>query len=99
MLGILDMFTCFRQYPSRVAGLTGTVVFMVLYLIWMHIVRFFSGHWVYPLLEVLNLPMRYFMLSALLAFTICCYFLGEFMNNTIWSPELRLLKIKHAKSE
>ncbi|CAD6999497.1 androgen-induced gene 1 protein [Ceratitis capitata] len=99
MLGILDMFTCFRQYPSRSAGLTGTVVFMLLYIVWMHIVRFFSGHWVYPLLEVLNMPMRYFMLSCLLGFTVVCYFLGEFLNKTIWSPELRLLELKNGKAD
>ncbi|XP_017473352.1 PREDICTED: androgen-induced gene 1 protein isoform X1 [Rhagoletis zephyria] len=99
MLAILDMFTCFRQYPSRTAGLTGTIIFMVLYIIWMHIVRFFSGHWVYPLLEIINLPMRYLMLSALLGFTVFCYFLGEFLNKIIWSPELRLLRMKSAKIE
>ncbi|XP_067625932.1 androgen-induced gene 1 protein [Eurosta solidaginis] len=97
MLAILDMFTCFRQYPSRKAGLTGSITFMALYLIWIHVVRFYSGHWVYPLFDVLNLPMRYFMLSAMSCFTVVLYLLGEFLNNLIWSPELRLLRVKDSK--
>jgi len=53
LLAIMDLFTCFRRYPSRLAGITGNVSFILLYIIWLHIVRYFSGEWVYPILEVL----------------------------------------------
>lgn len=92
LLAIMDLFTCFRRYPSRLAGITGNVVFMLLYIIWVHIVRYFSGLWVYPLLEVLSLPMRYVMLSGLVALNIICYLLGEIANNIVWAPEIKLLK-------
>lgn len=92
LLAIMDLFTCFRRYPSRLAGITGNVAFMLLYIIWVHIVRYFSGLWVYPLLEVLSLPMRYAMLSGLVALNIICYILGEIANNIVWAPEIKLLK-------
>ncbi|ALC38213.1 CG11601 [Drosophila busckii] len=97
LLAIMDMFTCFRQYPSRIAGVTGNVSFMLLYIIWVHIVRYFSGHWVYPLLEVLPWALRYLMLLGLVGFSLACYFVGEVVNNIVWSPELKLLKQKKIK--
>ncbi|XP_030384348.1 androgen-induced gene 1 protein [Scaptodrosophila lebanonensis] len=97
LLAIMDLFTCFRRYPSRLAGITGNVSFMLLYIIWMHIVRYFSGQWVYPLLEPLSMPMRYLMLVALLGFNLFCYLLGEVINSIVWEPEFKLLKQQKIK--
>lgn len=94
LLAIMDMFTCFRKYPSRLAGITGNVAFMLLYIIWVHIVRYFSGQWVYPLLEILSWPMRYVMLGGLVALNLICYLLGESANQIFWGPEYKLLKEK-----
>ncbi|KAH8409614.1 hypothetical protein KR222_011185 [Zaprionus bogoriensis] len=97
LLAIMDLFTCFRRYPSRLAGITGNVAFMLLYIIWVHIVRYFSGQWVYPLLEVLPWPMRYVMLGGLVALSLVCYLLGEFVSDIIWAPELKLLQQRKVK--
>lgn len=94
MLIIMDLFTCFRQYPRRKIGLSLTMIFMIFYLTWMHIVRFYSGRWVYPIFEVLNIPFRYVMMAAMLVFTAICYLIGEKLNEIIWAPELKLLKQK-----
>ncbi|XP_037927330.1 androgen-induced gene 1 protein isoform X2 [Teleopsis dalmanni] len=95
MLAILDVFTCFRQYPSRFAGISGTVIFMLLYIIWMHIVRFFSGEWVYPLLEVINWPMRIILLSSMVGFSVLCYLFGEYLNLKIWAPEHKAIEMRN----
>ncbi|XP_032592012.1 androgen-induced gene 1 protein [Drosophila grimshawi] len=97
LLAIMDLFTCFRQYPSRLAGITGNASFMLLYVIWVHIVKYFSGQWVYPLLEVLPLPLRYLMLSGMVALSLILYILGELINNIVWGPEFKLLKQKTIK--
>jgi len=87
---ILEMFTSFRSYPTRKNGIFTLAIFMGSYLIWLHVIRFYSGFWVYPILEVLNLPLRILFFIVVLAFTISLYFLGEFLNNCIWSKELKL---------
>ncbi|EDV33530.1 uncharacterized protein Dana_GF24937 [Drosophila ananassae] len=97
LLAIMDLFTCFRRYPSRLAGVTGNMAFIILYIIWLHIVRYFSGEWVYPILEVLPLPLRYLFLALLVGFNLVCYFLGEFVNNIVWKPEHKLLEQQKVK--
>lgn len=97
LLAIMDLFTCFRRYPSRLAGVTGNASFMILYIIWVHIVRYFSGVWVYPLLEVLSMPLRFVMFGGMAGLSVVCYFLGEFVNNIVWAPEFKLLQQKKIK--
>lgn len=83
------MCTSFRKYPSRKSGLTGLSLFMLTYLVWIHIIKHYSGVWVYPVLEVLNLPQRIIFFAASLVFSVGLYVLGEFMNSQIWSKELK----------
>ncbi|XP_017131821.1 androgen-induced gene 1 protein [Drosophila elegans] len=97
LLAIMDLFTCFRRYPSRLAGIAGNVSFILLYIIWLHIVRYFSGEWVYPILEVLPFYLRYLFLALLVGFNLVCYLLGEFANNVVWGPEFKLLKQQKVK--
>lgn len=91
---VLEMFTSFRAYPKRSSGLTGLGIFMLSYLVWIHVVKHYSGIWVYPVLEVLQLPQRIVFFIAVLAFTLCLYVFGEFMNNIIWAKELKLSQRK-----
>lgn len=88
----VEMCTSFRQYPSRKKGLTGLVIFMAAYLVWIHIIRYASGVWVYPVLEVLDLPQRIVFFIVNLAFGLSFYYLGEFLNKHLWANELRSLK-------
>ncbi|XP_034666063.1 androgen-induced gene 1 protein [Drosophila subobscura] len=92
LLAVMDMFTCFRRYPSRLAGVTGNISFILLYIIWLHIVRYFSGEWVYPILEVLPMPLRYLFLALLVGFNLVCYLLGEYCNSVVWAQEFKLLQ-------
>ncbi|XP_061511632.1 androgen-induced gene 1 protein isoform X2 [Anopheles gambiae] len=89
---VIEICTSFRQYPSRKAGLTGLGIFMASYLGWLHVVRHFGGIWVYPVLDVLNLPQRILFFAVSLGFCVGLYLLGEFFNNLIWTKELKQLR-------
>ncbi|XP_068150643.1 androgen-induced gene 1 protein isoform X2 [Drosophila tropicalis] len=91
---VLELFTSYRAYPKRSTGLTGLAIFMGSYLIWIHIVKHYSGVWVYPVLEVLQLPQRILFFAAVLGFTFSLYVLGEFINNIVWAKEVKLAKRK-----
>lgn len=91
---VLEMCISFRQYPSRSKGLTGLTVFMGSYLVWLHIVKYYSGIWVYPVLEVLEMPQRILFFVGILAITLGLYFVGELFNKMIWTKELKQMRIK-----
>lgn len=76
-----------RKYPSRSKGFTGHVIFMLIYLIWMHIIYFKSGIWVYPVMEVLSLPLRILFFLVLLVFSRVLYISGEKLDSFIWGNE------------
>lgn len=59
-----------------------------------YIIYYKSGVWVYPVLEVLSLPLRIVFFSALITFSIGLYFIGEKVDNLFWGNEY----IKHEKS-
>ncbi|XP_033227272.1 androgen-dependent TFPI-regulating protein-like isoform X2 [Belonocnema kinseyi] len=81
---ILEMVIAPRQYPTRGQGLAGNLTFMLIYLVWMQIIYMKSGIWVYPVMEVLTIPLRIAFITVLLFFTIILYFTGETLNHLIW---------------
>lgn len=89
---LLDLLVSFRQYPSRKSGFTGLLLFNVAYVIWIHIIKYMSGRWVYPILEVLNLPQRIGFMLFVGVFGISFYFVGEYVNNKVWAKELKSSK-------
>jgi hypothetical protein len=86
---VLELFTSFRLYPGRKAGLAGLSIFMVSYLGWLHVIKYKSNIWVYPILEVLNLPQRLVFFALSLVFSIGLYVFGEFVNEQIWVKEIK----------
>ncbi|XP_046809560.1 androgen-induced gene 1 protein isoform X2 [Lucilia cuprina] len=92
---VLEMFISFRAYPPRAKGIAGLSIFMLCYLVWLHIVKHYSGVWVYPVLEVLQLPQRIVFFVGSLVFTLALYMFGEVMNNIVWSKELKMAQRKH----
>lgn len=86
---LLELFLSFRQYPNRKSGFTGLLIFNICYVIWIHIIKAVSGRWVYPILEVLNLPQRIGFILFIGVFGISFYFIGELLNNKIWASELK----------
>lgn len=94
----LELFATFRQYPSRRVCVTSLTTFMLGYLGWLHVVKHYSGAWVYPVLEVLNLPMRIVFFIFCLAICLGLYMVGEKLNNWRWRKDLVRLKARGSKS-
>jgi len=88
---LIELATSFRKYPSRKVGMSVLFIFMLIYLVWVHIIHAYSGFWVYPVLEVLNLPLRIVFFLSLLGLAVALYVLGEKLNGIIWSKKLREL--------
>lgn len=86
---ILELFTSFRVYPSRKSGLIGLALFMAAYLGWLHVIKYKTNIWVYPILEVLALPQRLIFFALSLVFSIGLYIFGEFFNEQIWVKEIK----------
>ncbi|XP_076160800.1 androgen-induced gene 1 protein isoform X2 [Ptiloglossa arizonensis] len=81
---LLEMFLSPRKYPSRLRGCVGHLIFILAYVIWLHIIYIKSGIWVYPVMEVLTLPVRIVFICALVALSTIFYFLGETLDNFVW---------------
>lgn len=84
-----ELFTSYRKYPTRKQGLSTLAVVMVAYLVWIHVINHYTGKWVYPILEVLNFPLRLVFFAAMLVFLVVLYILGENLNNVIWRKQLK----------
>lgn len=89
---VMELFVTFRQYPSRKIGITSLTVFMLGYVIWIHVIKHVSGKWVYPILEVLEMPQRIAFMVFIGIFCISFYFVGEYLNNTVWAREIKTTK-------
>ncbi|KAJ3646174.1 hypothetical protein Zmor_023772 [Zophobas morio] len=42
---LIELYTSYRKYPSRKFGMSVLSVFMLIYLIWIHIIHAYSGAW------------------------------------------------------
>ncbi|XP_029176526.1 androgen-induced gene 1 protein-like isoform X1 [Nylanderia fulva] len=96
---VFEMIVAPRQYPKRSRGLGILVSFMLVYLVWMHIIYYKSGIWVYPVMDVLTQPLRILFFAVLLMFCTILYFVGEMLNNIVWGNEHTKHKKSHAKSK
>lgn len=74
-----------HKYPCRKSGLGGLSVFMLAYLVWVHIIKYKTNIWVYPVLAVLNWPQRIGFYIFTMAVPVTFYFVGEFINNLLWN--------------
>jgi hypothetical protein len=86
---VLELFTSFRLYPSRKAGLAGLSLFMGAYLTWLHVIKYKANVWVYPILDVLSLPQRVIFFALSLIFSVALYIFGEFINEKVWVKEIK----------
>ncbi|XP_045475923.1 androgen-induced gene 1 protein-like isoform X2 [Harmonia axyridis] len=94
---LIEMAMNFRSYPKRKTGISILGVFMMCYLIWMHVIYHYSGVWVYPIFEVLNLPLRILFFVGLLVLIVVMYLIGEGLNNILWSNQIKAVKSNKAK--
>ncbi|XP_046590015.1 androgen-induced gene 1 protein isoform X2 [Neodiprion lecontei] len=85
---VLEMIVAPRQYPKRLSGLGGLLIFMASYLVWLLIIYAKSEIWVYPVMEVLSWPQRVGFFVVLFLFTAILYILGEYLDRLIWGNAL-----------
>ncbi|KAF3427435.1 hypothetical protein E2986_06515 [Frieseomelitta varia] len=64
-----------------------------------HIIFYKSGIWVYPVLEVLSLPLRTVFFSVLISIALILYMIGEAVDNFFWGNEYTKSKNSYAKSK
>lgn len=89
---LLELFTSFRDYPSKKWGLSGLSLFIVSYLVWIHVIKHKADIWVYPILEVLSVPARIGFFAACIVFSIIIYLVGEFANHQVWIREIKQIE-------
>lgn len=94
---LIEMFTSFRKYPSRKFGITVLSLFMLVYLVWINIIHVKTGMWVYPVLDVLNLPLRVVFFLSLFLLSVGLYVVGEKLNGVIWRRRLALATVEKQK--
>lgn len=85
---LIELLTSFRMYPSRNHGISLLTAFMLCYMVWIHVIYVHTGAWVYPVLEVLNWPLRVVFYLFSLGFVLSLYVVGERMNKAVWSKEI-----------
>lgn len=81
----VEMILLHHKYPRRKNGIGGLTVFMLAYLVWVHIIKYKTNIWVYPVLEVLNWLQRIGFFIFTMAVPITFYFVGEYINNLVWN--------------
>jgi len=88
---LLELILLYHIYPSRLKGMATSYLFCLVYLVWIMIVAFVGGIWVYPILKILDpVPRAAFMFTCSL-FGAFLYLCGEGLNNMVWG--------KHVTSE
>lgn len=80
----LELTTTFRRYPARNLSISILSVLMLTYLVWIHVIHAFTSVWVYPVLDVLNLPLRLVFFISLLSMALLLYWVGEKLNGVYW---------------
>ncbi|XP_025190761.1 androgen-induced gene 1 protein-like [Melanaphis sacchari] len=84
IFAILEMITTYREYPSRITGLSVFIAFKLCYLVWINYIFYKSGMWVYPILAKLNLPLRVMFFTGTFFYAPFTYLAGEYFNNIYW---------------
>lgn len=80
---IIELFTSYRNYPSRNIGFFVTYSFYLSYLAWFFVIYYKTGAWVYPVFEPLNWPLRIVFVMLSLSIATGFYIFGEKVNNLV----------------
>merc|ERR1712080_693844 len=84
-LQMLEMFLLHHTYPSRSFGGSLTAIFCLTYLVWLNVVLYVGGFWVYPVFEVLPVGWRIVFMITCSFMGLGLYVAGEILNNIIWN--------------
>ncbi|XP_023161499.2 androgen-induced gene 1 protein [Drosophila hydei] len=82
---LLELCTTAHQYPKRGRGLAGLTAALILYLIWIYFVLFYTGIWIYPFLGALMPATRLCFFAAIILLACGYYLVGERINQVLWT--------------
>jgi len=86
-LQLAELYFSSHRYPSRVVGGGITSLLTLGYLVWIHVIYYFGGFWVYPVFRVLDNTTRPPFMALCCAMGLTFYFIGEKLNAFIWKNE------------
>ncbi|XP_044738598.1 androgen-induced gene 1 protein-like isoform X2 [Chrysoperla carnea] len=85
---VIEMITSERNYPKRSTGIKTLMAFLLTYCIWMNIIYQVTGYWVYPIMEVLSIPLQILFYLLVLGFGVSLYIVGEHFNSYVWLKDI-----------
>jgi len=94
-LQFAEMFLVSHKFPKRNIGLGLNALLTVGYLVWIHVIFYNGGFWVYPVFQVLTPATRPIFMAFCCALGFAFYFLGEIFNELFWetsAPKEDLIK-------
>jgi hypothetical protein len=83
ILPIFEMFVSQNEFKRRSTCIKLLLAGLLCYSIWIHIVYFKTGFWVYDIFALFDDIQRQIFFLAMGAVGVGLYFLGEFLNVTI----------------
>lgn len=86
---VIEMMLTHHNYPSTKKMFKYLGTFIGSYITWTVIIKYKTNHWVYPILEELELPYRIAFFAFVAAVGFGMYFLGRGLNNYVWSDRLK----------
>ncbi|XP_064651942.1 androgen-dependent TFPI-regulating protein-like isoform X2 [Lineus longissimus] len=86
---LVENYLVHHEFPQRKNGAIGTMGLASIYVAWIHLIAYISGHWVYPILAILGWMQRTCFIAALLALFAGFYILGEKVHEYTWKPAPR----------
>lgn len=81
---LIELLTSRREFPSQKTGVSILTAFTGCYVVWIHIVYFWTGVWAYPFLKVFSLPLKILWNLGSVIGGIALYFVGEKINDFVW---------------
>ena len=88
-LQVMELFLVRHTYPSRRVGGAITAALTLAYLIWINVIAYYGGFWVYPVFKVLTVGQRVVVMALLSGVGGLLYLAGEAANRVVWPPRAR----------
>jgi len=79
-----EMFLTRHVYPPRKVGVTITAALTLAYLVWVNVIAFYGGFWVYPVFKVLSPLQRALFMAVCSMGGGLLYLAGEGVNSIVW---------------
>ena len=90
----LQISSIYHIYPKSKSGIFVTLLFSLSYLIWVCIIAYFGGFWVYPIFRILGPISRMIFILTSCIVIGSMYYLGVALNGLIWKRHVDKIRSK-----